>query len=206
MTRFVLAACCAALLGISAGTPALGAEQGWYLGGGAGYANATLDDDELQQQLPAGSISKDEDSVLYKIFLGYSFTSFIAVEANAFWLNDFAFDVSVSPAQVRGDIDYWGFSMDLLAFLPVGDNWRLYGRVGGIYAETRVRLAATGVALPDTEIREYEPGYKFGAGVAYEFDSGVAFRGEWEQYRLDDGFDGETRVDTFSATFLYRFK
>jgi OOP family OmpA-OmpF porin len=206
MTRFVLAACCAALLGMSAATPALAAERGWYIGAGAGYANATLDDDEVVRQLPAATISKDEDSVLYKIFLGYSFTSFIALEANAFSLNDFAFDASLPPAQVRGDIDYWGFSLDLLAFLPLGDNWRLFGRVGAIGAETRVRLAATGVTLADTEVREYEPGYKFGAGVAYEFDSGVAFRGEWEQYRLDDGFDGETRVDTFSASFLYRFK
>ncbi|HEU5282327.1 MAG TPA: outer membrane beta-barrel protein, partial [Burkholderiales bacterium] len=135
MTRLVLAACCAALLGISAGTPALGAERGWYLGGGAGYASASFDDDsirsEVARQSPGssgGTISKDEDSVLYKIFLGYSFTSFIALEANAFWLNDFAFNVGVSPAgQMTGDVDYWGFSMDLLAFLPVGDHWRVYG-------------------------------------------------------------------------------
>ena len=214
MTRLVLAACCAALLGISAGTPALGAERGWYLGGGAGYASASFDDDsirsEVARQSPGssgGTISKDEDSVLYKIFLGYSFTSFIALEANAFWLNDFAFNVGVSPAgQMTGDVDYWGFSMDLLAFLPVGDHWRVYGRAGAIAAETRVRLSAVGMPLADTELREYEPGYKFGAGVAYEFDSGVAFRGEWERYVLDDAMGGDTNVDTFTAAFLYRFK
>jgi OOP family OmpA-OmpF porin len=214
MTRFVLAACSAALLGLSAATPAVAAERGWYLGAGAGYAKGSLDDDsirsEVARQSPgstAGTISKDEDSFLYKIFLGYSFTSFIALEANAFMLNDFAFDTTVSPAgAMRGDDDYWGFSMDLLAFLPLGDNWRLFGRVGAIGAETRVRLAGNGLTLADTELREYEPGYKFGAGVAYEFDSGVAFRGEWEQYVLDDAMGGDTRVDTFSASFLYRFK
>jgi len=215
MTRFVLAACSAALLGMSAASPALGAERGWYIGGGAGYAKAALDDDsiraEVARQSPgstAGNITKDEDSILYKLFLGYSFTSFIALEANAFFLDDFAFTTTVSPTgQMDGRVDYWGFSMDLLAFLPLGDNWRLFGRVGAIAAETRVRLAGqNGLGLADTELREYEPGYKFGAGVAYEFDSGVAFRGEWEQYRLDDAMGGDTRVDTFSASFLYRFK
>jgi OOP family OmpA-OmpF porin len=215
MTRFVLAACSAALLGLNAASPALAAERGWYIGGGAGYAKAGFDDDsirsEVARQSPgstAGTISKDEDSTLFKIFLGYSFTSFIALEANAFLLNNFAFDTSVSPAgQMRGDVDYWGLSADLLAFLPLGENWRLYGRVGGLYAETRVRLSATGgMNLADTELRDYEPGYKFGAGVAYEFDSGVAFRGEWERYVLDDAMGGETDVDTFTAAFLYRFK
>jgi OOP family OmpA-OmpF porin len=210
MTRFVLAACSAALLGMSATAPALGAEQGWYLGTGVGYAKGSLDDgsirDEVARQSPgstAGAISKDENSLAYKIFLGYSFTSVIAVEANAFTLDAFDFRAAVS---LDGQVGYWGLGMDLLGFLPVGDNWRLFGRVGALVAETRVKLTGQGVGLADSELKEYDPGYKFGAGVAYEFDSGVAFRGEWERYVLDDAMGGDTNVDAFSVTFLYRFK
>ncbi|HEY7758196.1 MAG TPA: porin family protein [Burkholderiales bacterium] len=215
MTRFVLAACSAALLGIGAAPSAFGAEQGWYIGTGIGYGKASLDDGsirgEVARQSPGstavGPIDKDEDTFLYKLFLGYSFTSMIALEANAFMLPDLHFGTNVSPAgRMSGETDYWGFSLDVLAFLPLGGNWRIYGRAGGLVAETRVELKGQGMALADDELLEYEPGYKFGAGVAYEFDSGVAFRGEWERYVLDDAMGGDTDVDAFSITFLYRFK
>jgi len=215
MTRFVLAACSAALLGMGAVPSAFGAEQGWYIGTGLGYAKADLDDDsirdEVARQSPGstaiGSIDNDDDAFLYKLFLGYNLTSLIAVEANAFMLPDLHFSTSVSPAgRMSGETDYWGFSLDVLGILPLGGGWRLYGRAGGLFAETRVELKGQGMALADDELKEWEPGYKFGAGVAYEFDSGVAFRGEWERYVLDDAMGGDTEADTFSITFLYRFK
>jgi len=215
VTRFVLAACSAALLGMGAASSAFGAERGWYIGTGLGYAKADLDHDSIRNEVirqspgssATGPISEDDDAFLYKLFLGYSLTSMIALEANAFMLPDLHFSTAVSPAgRMSGEADYWGLSLDVLAFLPVGGNWRLYGRGGGLYAETRVELTGQGMALADNELKEYKPGYKFGAGVAYEFDSGVAFRGEWERYVLDDAMGGDTNVDAFSVTFLYRFK
>ena len=215
MTRFVLAACSAVLLSMGAVPSAFGQERGWYIGTGLGFAKASLDErsirSEVTRQSPGstsvGTIDKDEESFLYKLFLGYSLTSVIALEANAFMLNDFQFSTAVSPAgRMSGEADYWGLSLDVLAFLPVGSNWRLYGRAGGLFAETTVELKGQGMALADNKLQEYEPGYKFGAGVAYEFPSGVAFRGEWERYVLDDAMNGDTDVDAFSITFLYRFK
>jgi OOP family OmpA-OmpF porin len=214
MTRFVLAACSAALLGLGAAPSALAAEWGWYLGTGVGYAKADLDSDsirdEVTRQSPGstsvGTIDKDEETTHYKLFLGYSFSSFLSIEANAFVLNNISFATAVSPAGgMSGESDYWGLSMDALGILPVG-NWRLYGRAGGVFARTKVHLKAQGMSLADSILEEYEPGYKFGAGVGYEFDSGVAFRGEWERYVLDDAMGGNTNIDAFSASFLYRFK
>jgi OOP family OmpA-OmpF porin len=216
MTRFNLAAACsAALLGIAGAGPALSAEKGWYTGAGVGYANGDIDTSSINQQLSVmnpgattNTISKDTNGLLYKIFLGYNFTSFVALEANAFWLSGFAFDATTTPSGTyNGSADAWGLSVDVLGIIPLGENWRIFGRAGGLYARTDPSLVSTiGSTTTVAGSPAYNVGYKFGAGVGYEFESGVAFRAEWEQYHLDDGLDGNLVVDAYSASFLYRFK
>ena len=216
MTRVHLAALCAAvLLGSTAATPALAAEKGWYIGTGIGYADSEIDTSSINQQLSAmnpgtntTAISNDSTGMLYKLFLGYSFTSFVAVEANAFWMGTFGFNATTNPfGSYTGTVDAYGASVDVLGIIPLGPNWRIFGRAGGIYAQTTANLTTfIGTTVTSLKSREYDAGYKFGAGVAYEFDSGVAFRAEWEQYHLNDGMDGTMSADVFSGSVLYRFK
>lgn len=216
MTRFNLAAACsAALLGIAGAGPALSAEKGWYTGAGVGYSSGDIDTSSINQQLSVispgattNTITKDTNGLLYKIFVGYSFSSFVALETNAFWMNGFGWSAATTPAGTyTGDVDAWGVSMDVLGIIPLGENWRIFGRVGGLYAQTTSsQNVAIGSTVTSPSEKEYGGGYKFGAGVGYEFESGVAFRAEWEQYHLDDAMDGNMTVNAYSASFLYRFK
>ena len=79
-------------------------------------------------------------------FLGYSFTSFLAVEANAFRLGDFNFNATVSSpsgdANVRSSLDMWGGSFDVLGIIPLGDAWRVYGRAGVIVVQSNASYEA----------------------------------------------------------------
>jgi opacity protein-like surface antigen len=216
MTRVHLATAGAAvLLGISAASPAWAAEKGWYIGTGVGYADSKIDDSSVNQQLSAmnpgattTAITNDTTGMLYKLFLGYSFSSFVAVEANAFWMGTFGFDATTNPAGTyTGTVDAYGLSMDVLGIIPLGPNWRIFGRAGGIWSQTTANLYTNiGGTVTTAKNRDYDAGYKFGAGVAYEFESGVAFRAEWEQYHISDGMDGTMDANVYSGSVLYRFK
>ena len=150
MKRFALPVCVAAALAAGTVVPAHGAEHGWYVGTGIGYSKGSVPDDtiiELQRRLNAAipgagitSLMKGEDSLMYQLFLGYSFTSFLALEANAFRLGDFNFNATISSpsgaANVLGSLDMWGGSLDVLGIIPLGDSWRIYGRAGVILVKS----------------------------------------------------------------------
>jgi len=214
MTRaHVAAALAAALFATTAAGPALAAEKGWYVGAGVGYADAKIDVQSINPSLsplPPGTatISEDHTGVLTKLFLGYSFTSFVALEASAFWTGTFGTDTTI-PSMLTASVtgETLGASLDVLGIIPLG-NWRLFGRAGGLYGQTTLNVTGNVVGtVINIKQREYGYGYKFGAGVGYEFDSGVAFRAEWEQYHNAEWSDVEIEnVNVYSASALYRFK
>jgi OOP family OmpA-OmpF porin len=212
MKPYAASVCAVVLVGLLAAQPVLAEKLGWYTGLGVGISSGKLDDDsiedELADQIPGatvGSVSSDRSSWTGKILLGYSFTSFLAVEASAFWLGDFKFDASTTAGTFSGKTDVWGGAVDVLAFFPLTDRWRVFGRVGGVYAKTDTWMQGS-AALSDQSGQNNDFGWKAGAGVAYEFDSGVAFRAEWEHYQVEDGLGETMDVDTFSGSVLYRFK
>ena len=86
---------------------------------------------------PMLSITRNDDSVMYQLFLGYSFTSFLALEANAFRLGQFGYNVDhfAHPGDAVQDgastcgAARWTWS----ASSRSGDSWRIYGRVGATW-------------------------------------------------------------------------
>ena len=216
MKRTALPVCAAAVLIATAAVSAHGAEQGWYVGGGAGLSHTWFDDDSFNAKVNAiapglsiSGVTKDDDSLMFKLFLGYSFTSFLALEANLFRLGEFATTVTTTPAgTVIGDFSAYGTSLDAVALLPFGDSWRVFVRGGGVLTRSAVDFTGTGAAAGVSGISESHNkfGWKAGAGIAYEFESGVGFRAEYEYYRVDNGLDQEVGVSSVSGSFLYRFK
>jgi OOP family OmpA-OmpF porin len=214
MKRYAAPACVLALVGLLAAAPAAAEKLGWYTGIGGGLSYGTLDEESIQDELATatpgltvGSINRDSSSWTAKILLGYSFTSFLAVEANAFWLGGFDTDGLTTPSGgFRANTEVRGLGLDILGILPLGERWRAIARVGGVYAQTKTDLEVSGVPVIDPTGKDLDLGWKAGLGLGYEFDSGAAFRAEWEHYRVKDGFDEWMDVDTFTATALYRFQ
>lgn len=223
MKRFAIPVCIAAALAAGSAVPAHAAEHGWYVGTGIGYSKGQVPGDTvdnlnttLNATVPGSSVTtiiKGDDSLMYQLFLGYSFTSFLALEANAFQLGDFNFNSTISgpggSVNARSTLDMWGGSLDLLGIIPLGDAWRIYGRIGAILVQSRAKyhLSAEGLNLPNIPNEsETKWGWKAGVGVGYEFDSGVAFRGEYNYYRVDTAWGVDVSTQVFSGTALYRFK
>jgi opacity protein-like surface antigen len=222
MKRFALPVCAAAALAAGTAVPAHSAEHGWYIGTGIGYSKGSVPSDtisnlsqNLNAAIPGSSITdviKGDDSLMYQLFLGYSFTSFLAVEANAFRLGDFNFNSTVNTPSGSGNLlsslDMWGGSLDVLGIIPLGDSWRIYGRAGAILVKSSASFTlitpSGSPAIPDED--ETKWGWKLGAGVGYEFDSGVGFRAEYNYYKVDTAWNAEVSTQTISGTVLYRFK
>jgi OOP family OmpA-OmpF porin len=214
MKRLALSVCAAASLWAATG-PAHSEERGWYAGAGLGYSNSDIGTDTINSVVSGvspgattTSITKNQDDPMYKVFLGYSFTSFLALEANLIWLGEFGFDATTSPTgTLNNSLTMWGGTLDVLGILPLGKSWRLFGRVGGTVIQSTAQYSGTGaMATAPSDVDETNFGWKAGAGIGYEFDSGVAFRAEYEYYSVDTALQDTVGTHVISGSFLYRFR
>jgi OOP family OmpA-OmpF porin len=212
--RTTLCACLGLLI---ASVPAAGKEPGWYVGGAVGMGRSKISGvDEitnavLQSGFTTAVGSTDEESIPFKLFLGYDFSRFFAVEGGAFYLAGTGFNIDATSqfggAKLSGRTDVLGVNLDVLFKLPLGDKWRLFARGGGTFADSTFKLSADGAAIVvgQSKYEAREVGWKAGAGVQYFATPDVAFRAEWEHYRLDDGTGDLFNVDAYSISVLYFF-
>lgn len=193
-------------------SPVLAADQGWYLGLNLGKSFADIDDEGIARGLASGgltttSISDDDRDRGYKLLAGYQLSRHIALEAGYFDLGQFGFSASTVPAGTYdGQISIKGLNMDVLARLPLNDEFSLFARAGATYAEVKGKFATTGLVNnlhPTTENSEFN--YKFGVGMEYAFTENFGVRAEAERYRINDTVSNIGDVDLFSLGLVYRF-
>jgi OmpA-OmpF porin, OOP family len=180
----------------------------WYLGAGAGQSRAKLNDSSINAVLAgatAAATTKDETDFSYKLFLGYQFNKYLAVEAGYFNLGEYSFTTTTIPAAtLRGSLkNHIGTNLDVLGILPLADKFSLYGRLGIQTSKTTDLFGGAAVSNPAPSKNRTD--YKLGLGAEFDFTKNVGMRGEWERYRVSDGFSGRTDVDVFSASLLYKF-
>lgn len=182
----------------------------WYLGAGAGQSRAKLDGSSINAVLAgtgatAGATAKDETDFSYKLFLGYQFNKYVAVEAGYFNLGEYSFTTTTVPAgTLRGTLkNHIGTNFDVLGILPFADRFSLYGRLGIQTSKTTDLFSGVAVANPAPSKTKTD--YKLGFGAGFDVTKNIGVRGEWERYRISDGFSGRADVDVFSASLLYKF-
>ena len=212
MHRMVMTAALAAIAG-----SAMAAEPGgiWYLGAGAGQSRTKLEDSSVNAALlgtgaTAVATAKDDHSLEYKAFVGYQFHRYFAVEGGYFNLGKTSFNATTTPAgTLHGESkNSSGFNLDLVALLPLmADRLSLLARVGVQSSKTSDLFAGTGAAaaLRAPIFSKNSTGYKAGLGVEFDFTRNIGVRGEWERYRVSDGFDGHANVDAYTLSLLYKF-
>ena len=202
-----------AVLALMIGSAAVAADDaGWYIGANAGEARATIVESEVRSSLLASGFTmtaydEDERHFGYKVFGGYQFSRFFAMEGGYFDLGKFSFDADTLPAgSLRGLIDVRGANFDLVGMLPFTDRFSAFVRGGANYAEVRDTFDATGaVNVLERKRREKETHYKFGGGLQYAFTDSFAMRIEAERYRIDDAVGNRADLDLLSLGVLYRF-
>jgi OOP family OmpA-OmpF porin len=187
-------------------------DAGWYIGGNGGLSAAKIDDRRISSDLLSGgyattSINDNERDAGFKLFGGYRFDRYFALEAGYFDLGKFGFTAdTLPPGALNGTIRLQGANVDAVGMLPFTDRFFAFGRFGAAYAQARDRFTGTGaVNVLEPSARRDATNYKFGAGLEYDFTEHFGSRLEAERYRVDDAVGNRGSVDLFSVGLLYRF-
>ena len=188
-------------------------DSGWYGGVNVGQSRAKIDDARITRSLlgagaTATSISNDDRDTGYKLFAGYKFNRYFALEGGYFNLGRFGFSATTVPAgTLNGNIRLDGLNLDAVGILPITPKFSAFGRAGMDYAEARDNFSSTGSvpALMNLNPTKREANYKFGAGLQYDFTQSLGMRLEAERYRINDAVGNKGDIDLVSLGLVYRF-
>ncbi len=193
-------------------SPMASAESGWYVGLNVGASLSSIDDVRITRGLleagfTTNSIHDDDQDVGYKIYGGYQFNNYLALELGFFSLGEFAFDATTTPTgTLRGTIKLRGGNLDVVGLLPLIKELSLFARVGVNVHQAQDTFTGTGavnVANPSRD--EWMANVKFGLGVQVNVTESFGMRGEWERFRVVDGVGNTGDVDMISFGLVGRF-
>lgn len=185
----------------------------YYYGGvSVGQSQEKLNENRLiNSQLAPGvsttSLHSDEHDTGYKLFGGYQFNPFLAVEGGYFNLGRFSYTATTSPpGTVNGRVGVQGINLDMVGTLPLFGKLSALGRVGAQYARTKDNFDTTGAAsVPDARPTKREANYKLGMGLQYELSPAMLVRAEVERYRLNDAVEHRGAAHLISVSLVFPF-
>jgi OOP family OmpA-OmpF porin len=174
----------AALLALMAG-PALAQEddddragrnlEGFYIGGGIGDYSSSVDEiDSIDSIDDAGIDFSDSDNAM-KVFAGWHFNQFFAVQADYV---DFGESSGAVTPSVSGTSDVQGIAPSIVGTLPIGPI-ELFARVGVMFYEVDLNL--TGGRLVD----ESGEDLVYSAGIGIDVLDRLNLRLEYEEIDIE---------------------
>lgn len=187
-------------------------DAGWYLGGNIGQTRTDIDEqriaDSLLQNGLSNTLVKDDSTDSgYKLFSGYQFNRYLALEGGYFDLGEFNFTSTTQPAGTfNGKLEAHGFNMDLVGTIPFTEKFSAFGRAGITYVQTKNTFNGTGaVQVLSPNEKERDTHLKIGAGLQYAFNEKWSMRLEAERYRINDVVGHTGDLDLLSVGLVYRF-
>ena len=184
----------------------------YYLGGGIGQARAEINDERITRPLfgtglTATNINRDNHDTAYKLFGGYQFNQYFALEGGYFNLGKFGFTANTTPlGTFNGQVKIQGFNLDLVGTLPVTEHFSVFARAGAQAAKTGDTYGGSTVISgfhPSPSKREIN--YKAGVGVQYEVNPSFLVRAEVERYRISDTVGQKGNADMVSLSLVFPF-
>lgn len=198
---------------VMSSTAAMAVEEGWLIGINAGQAISKIDDASIRAQLLRSGLTTtaltDRDrKTAFKLFGGYKFNKYFALEGGYYDLGEFGYSATTSPlGTLNGNIKLRGVNLDAVGMLPITEKFSAFGRLGLQYAEAKDRFVSTGmVPVPSNpNPSKTAPNYKVGAGLQYDFTHAWAMRLEGERYRIDDAVGNKGDINMLSLGLVYQF-
>jgi OOP family OmpA-OmpF porin len=188
------------------------ADEGWYLGAGIGPSREKNHHERITQELLGSgftttSIDDDSKDTAWKLLGGRKFNKNFAVEASYFNLGEFGFTARTAPpGTLNGKIKLQGVGVDGVGILPVTERFSAFARLGLQYAKAKDTFTGTGaVNVTNPSPSKSGAGYKVGLGAQYDFTPALGLRGEWENYRVNDGVGNKGNINTFMVGLVYMF-
>ena len=199
----------AALLALSAGS--VYAENNFHVSLSAGWS-------EVDTEIPEGAgYSLDEEDTALGIDLGYMFTENFGIEVGYHDVGEasitttapfsgtaYGSTVTIEPGS-QLSVEGSGFTVGLIALMPVTEQVDLYVKGGGYFWDTEYTASGTvtidgtpytgSASVDDDGADEY-----LGVGGTYSINEQTAIGAEWVRYGIDD-----VDVDTVNAVLKFNF-
>lgn len=191
---------------------AMADDSGLYIGGNIGQSRATIDEERIVNSLAGAGFTTtgfedDNRDLGFKLFGGYQFNKYLALEAGYFDLGKFDFTATgLPPGTLSGNIKIKGVNLDLVGILPITEKFSAFGRVGANYAKVEDSFVGGGsLTVLNPNPTKRDTNYKLGLGLQYAFNDALAMRVEAERYRIDDAVGNDGDIDLISAGLVFRF-
>lgn len=203
--------------------PAAAAEayKPFYVGGGAGWSRLVLDRadfpigsettfaaDPAQQPL---TDSRDQSSVGWKVFAGWRFNPWLAVEAGYSDLGESKIQYSNAFGTADATLKNQAWTLALVPqvhFGQGGQGFSLFGKLGAAFNRTETTLSATlgGVQVGGNG-RSNSTTFLWGVGGGYDFTPQFGLRMEYESYGNvgEQNGSGRAEVSLVSGSAIVRF-
>lgn len=187
-----------------------------YIGGNVGASdvktnNAAPADQFLDLGFDRAVNTNDKRAVGYRLFGGYQFHKYIAIEAAYVGLGKFGFRTDVMPTGVLGGaMKISGFEVAAVGTLPMNERFGLFGRVGAFSNETKTSYNGTGsvevITGAETQ-KKRSTQLSYGAGAMVAINKNFSLRGDWSRYvKLGNALTGgQTDANLYSLGLVYRF-
>ncbi len=165
--------------------------EGFYLGGGVGDFSSAVDEiNSLDDVDDVGIDFSDSDNAT-KIFAGWNFNRFFAVQGD---FVDFGESSGAVTPSVNGTSDVQGFAPSIVGTLPLGPI-ELFGRVGMMFYEVDLNL--TGGRIVD----ESGEDLVWSAGIGIDIRDKATLRLEYEEIDIAE----LDEADALWLTFAWKF-
>lgn len=156
------------LLAVAAWQPAV-ADDGWFVGGAIG--NGSIDDD-------ISGFSFDSDSTAYRLYFGYQFNEYFAVDGGYSDLGDFDAFIVQNMMSVPVNADADGFLFNATGIIPLNNTFSLYGQAGVFFWDGKAEVAGIDNNVSDTNLR-------LAVGVEAKVYKRLSINADWSRYDLD---------------------
>ncbi|WP_213995189.1 OmpA family protein [Arsukibacterium sp.] len=210
----IAAGCLPATMAVSAQTADYSnyQENGWSAGMNIGKSEASIDSAAIRASLESNgfgvnAIATDASTEGYKIYLGYQFGRYLALEGGFFDLGAFGFQAATEPeTQFGGNLKLQGWNLDVVGILPFTDRFSAFGRIGVTQNDTKTRFSSNGlISTARYNQQDNDTQHKFGLGLQYDISAAFTVRLEAERYRVDDLVGNDGDIDLYSLGLVYRF-
>lgn len=155
---------------------------GFYVGASVGEASVELSD-----------VDFDESDTSFKVFGGYAFNQYFAVEAA--WFDGGKAEERFGSNSVA--VELTGLNASAVGRLPLGEVFTLFGKVGFATYDAEVSERVAGETFSEDGSDE---DFSYGAGGEFRFGQAFSLRAEYE---VVDAADAEFNV--LSVGGVYRF-
>lgn len=174
--------------------------SGTYMGASLGRSSASLKD----VTWPVGTSgidTKDENDTGWRIFGGYQFNQYGAIELGYMNIGEisrtltFTAPVVIAGTSLTGKYEGDGFVADVVGTIPLSEQFALLGRIGAMYSNVKNTYSTNNAALTaalvaagtDMNPEHSEWNGRLGIGAQFNFSKSVGARVEWEKtYAIGD--------------------